>query len=196
MGKYYLNEHGKPVFEDYKTIRLHKDPFILQPFVNKKKYYTYEDLLLLEKAIENTKRYYEVNNINPYHENHLQLKQKERDKIQAKKIAEEEHRIWQSKRKSVKLAYIYLLHDPANNVYKIGKAKNVKSRFGSIKTGNINVELITNTSIAVNQKHEDELHRMFKDKRIGGEWFDLDETDIKNVKYYLEEIVEPDFPQL
>jgi prophage antirepressor-like protein len=76
----------------------------------------------------------------------------------------------------------YLVKDTIANIYKIGKSQNVKNRIISMKTDNINIELEFTLDINI----EKELHEKFKEKNVGGEWFNLDEQDVLYIKNYIE----------
>ena len=83
--------------------------------------------------------------------------------------------------------FIYLIK--SNNMYKIGKTKNIKTRIQSIKTSTPFLLEIVHTQKYINyHKIEKHLHTEFKDKRVSGEWFNLTENDIEYIKNYNERI--------
>jgi hypothetical protein len=59
-------------------------------------------------------------------------------------------------------------------LFKIGKSINVKSRLNQIKTGNPFIKLIDYS----NNISEELLHDCFKNERIKGEWFELNQNDV------------------
>lgn len=66
--------------------------------------------------------------------------------------------------------------------FKIGKTKNIKSRMGEytklpIEPKVVFLKEVTNCSLA-----EETLHNYFKNKRVRGEWFNLDDEDIEKAK--------------
>lgn len=73
------------------------------------------------------------------------------------------------------MEYAYLIKSGDN--YKIGKSNNPQRRLNSIMTSNLNAELIC-YGTGVKEK---ELHHIFSNKRIKGEWFNLNETDIQKI---------------
>lgn len=66
----------------------------------------------------------------------------------------------------------YVIYDDL--YYKIGKTNNLEKRLSSIKTGNVRARLL----YYFDDNIEKELHSKFKNKRVGGEWFDLSEEDL------------------
>lgn len=70
----------------------------------------------------------------------------------------------------------YLLTDGKR--YKIGCTKNIKNRLSSLRTANIDIELVCygdNVS-------EKMMHGLFKEKRVDREWFELNEKDVNDVR--------------
>jgi hypothetical protein len=81
------------------------------------------------------------------------------------------------------ISFIYLIKSALG--YKIGKANNPFSRFSSIQTGNADkLHLIhlfpVNKDLC--RDIEKKLHFLFKNKRIIGEWFTLNEEDIFTIE--------------
>jgi len=68
---------------------------------------------------------------------------------------------------------------------KIGSTKNIKSRrqLFAVKLP-FSWELVYQAECENYRDIERELHQHFADKRLNGEWFDLDETDIEYIKSY------------
>jgi hypothetical protein len=82
--------------------------------------------------------------------------------------------------------YIYVLKSLC--LYKIGKAKDFQKRLITYKTHNPHgIEVI----IAVRVRHYDRIerniHKRYKDKRFIGEWFNLSENDVLEIKSFLNE---------
>jgi hypothetical protein len=73
----------------------------------------------------------------------------------------------------------YIIYNPLNDLYKIGKAKDVFSRLAILKNDlSCNLELI-----AWNKKDiEYKLHSLYKNERQFGEWFRLNNDDILDIK--------------
>lgn len=71
----------------------------------------------------------------------------------------------------------YLVGDTVTGLVKIGHTSNMKKRLSTMMTSNLNLMLL----LLLPYDLEDELHKIFKDKRVGREWFKLEEADIKGV---------------
>jgi hypothetical protein len=80
--------------------------------------------------------------------------------------------------------YIYIIKSDFG--WKIGKATDFESRFSSIQTSSP-VKLILERVFSVNDfdNAEKNLHKLFKEKHIRGEWFNLDIKDLDHIKNYL-----------
>lgn len=83
--------------------------------------------------------------------------------------------------------YVVSFIDTLGNIfYKIGIAKDHRSRLATHQTSipfELKIELICYVQNMRND--EKELHQIFKEKRIRGEWFKLDKEDIIIIKKYL-----------
>lgn len=71
----------------------------------------------------------------------------------------------------------YLVHDPSNSLYKIGRSADPNSRFKGLTTSNVNLTLISTCEIDI----ESELHQKYSQKRTQGEWFNLSADDVLDV---------------
>lgn len=69
----------------------------------------------------------------------------------------------------------------SQDLYKIGKSNDVESRLKCFKIGNPFIELITKYEGNL----EGRLHDKFKDKRVTGEWFRLDESDLRDADEFI-----------
>lgn len=78
------------------------------------------------------------------------------------------------------ITYSYLMFD--GTFYKIGKSIHPEQRIKEIKTGNPTTELIMYSS-KVDEKF---LHEYFNNKKVKGEWFELDENDLSDIKILME----------
>ena len=76
---------------------------------------------------------------------------------------------------------VYVLTDGTH--YKIGYALSPESRVKALQTGNANVLRIVGILNDADQGVEDHLHLRFAHKRCpgGGEWFNLDQTDLQTI---------------
>ena len=79
---------------------------------------------------------------------------------------------------------VYLVSAEIDNsiVYKIGHTRRKpEDRIREFKTGNASsITLINSYQSKWGTKIESFLHRQFKSKRLNGEWFALDELDVKS----------------
>ena len=78
--------------------------------------------------------------------------------------------------------YVYLMHDTSNNYYKIGESKTPQYREKTLQSEKPSIELLCakhypNKKIA--HAIEQALHKAYSSKRIRGEWFQQDSSDIK-----------------
>lgn len=94
-----------------------------------------------------------------------------------------------------KNGYVYLICDPANNVFKIGVTRNLNSkRIKKLQTGNPTELHITSLYEAQWPfRLETMLHTKYKNKQILNEWFELELCDVVNFKQTckdLENIIE------
>jgi len=85
---------------------------------------------------------------------------------------------WVSQSKHKRVFQTYLFEDRLNNCVKIGKSSDYYKRFKSLSVGNPNLRLL----FVINLDVEKQLHIKYDKKRIYGEWFNLNESDIINIK--------------
>ena len=88
------------------------------------------------------------------------------------------------KEKIIKIGYIYIIEDLKNNLFKIGITRNnVKDRLNSMQTSTPNKLIIVYEKKIKNYIiMESHFHFYFKSKNISGEWFKLNNEDIKYIK--------------
>ena len=80
--------------------------------------------------------------------------------------------------------YVYLMHDTANGYYKIGISNKPYYREKTLQSEKPTIELIASKKFPVRkiaESIEKSLHSVYDDKRLRGEWFELDENDVKNI---------------
>jgi len=88
------------------------------------------------------------------------------------------------KEPETKWGFIYVVK--VGKHYKIGRAKNLENRVASYETANAGkVELVFSKEVKDYDKIEIELHQIFEENRVKGEWFKLSEKDIEMIKEYL-----------
>ena len=80
---------------------------------------------------------------------------------------------------------VYLMIDKNTGLYKIGRSKKPEFREKTLQSEKPTIELLFNWH-AFN-KDELNLHKIFEEKRIRGEWFDLNYSDIDTIKNYFQE---------
>jgi hypothetical protein len=87
---------------------------------------------------------------------------------------------------------IYLISSEINGhkLHKIGYTRrSVETRVKEFKTGNASEFEIVNTFHSKwGTKIESQLHRIFKPKKLSGEWFELEDDDIKLFKEHCQRI--------
>ena len=89
--------------------------------------------------------------------------------------------------------YVYLVHCKETTFYKIGISKNnYGARLSQIQSScPFEVEMIYVNHSDNYQKLEKNLHNMFKDKWVRGEWFDLDKASLDTAMKYLKDTHQP-----
>ena len=89
--------------------------------------------------------------------------------------------------------YVYLIHCVGTSLYKIGISKiDYYSRLSTMQSGcPYELEFVDTMHSTQYQKLEKTLHAKFKNKRIRGEWFDLDSESLSEVKGYFKQNSEP-----
>lgn len=76
--------------------------------------------------------------------------------------------------------FVYLMLNRANGRYKIGRSKFPFFREKTLQSQEPDVELIDKWLAP--SSVEKKLHRLFKDKRLRGEWFELSKEDISTIR--------------
>jgi len=109
-----------------------------------------------------------------------EIKDIERARIEKEQARE------RSKTPISKSCHIYVIRDTIRGFHKIGQSKNYLTRFKTLKSANPCVEVV----LAYSGIFEDEgwFHEHFtrKGKHIGGEWFELNESDIEEILLILQ----------
>jgi hypothetical protein len=85
-----------------------------------------------------------------------------------------------SKPKKPKVTYLYMMRDERNGLTKIGRSVRPSERERTLQSEVPSVSLIWSVESLVHE--EKELHRLYKDSRVRGEWFDLNESDVDYIK--------------
>ncbi len=121
----------------------------------------------------------------------LKIEQKKREKEE--KLKAEKERLKAEEKRLQKLedeCYVYIMEDTTNNYYKIGISKNPKYRERTLQSEKPTIELLAakkypNRRIAAS--FEKALHNTYSSSRERGEWFSLNEKDVKDIISVLEE---------
>jgi hypothetical protein len=79
-------------------------------------------------------------------------------------------------------SYVYLMKNERNGYIKIGKSNNPKYREKTLQSEEPEISLIFKKNVINPSTKEKNLHKKYSDKRIRGEWFDLTEQDISDIK--------------
>ena len=74
----------------------------------------------------------------------------------------------------------YLLTDNTG-LYKIGRSEDPYKRLSQLSCGSTSAKIYC----VINSNIETELHRKFKAKRVKGEWFNLNESDLDYIRKYI-----------
>ena len=94
----------------------------------------------------------------------------------------------EDRRQSSSTCYVYLMVDTTNNFHKIGISNNPKYREHTLQSDKPTIELLyakEYPSRTIAEAFEAALHRVYANKRIRGEWFNLDASDIEEIKQTL-----------
>lgn len=88
--------------------------------------------------------------------------------------------------KKAKKGIIYIMKCERTNLYKIGlTTRSIHTRFNSLKTANPSINLFKYYEEVIDlYEKERELHNLFSKKRIDGEWFELDESDLCKIDLF------------
>lgn len=85
---------------------------------------------------------------------------------------------------STEECYVYLMIDTTNNFHKIGISNNPKYREKTLQSDKPTIELLHKKSFPnrrIAEVLEKTLHITYSNKRIRGEWFDLDDDEISEI---------------
>ena len=89
-----------------------------------------------------------------------------------------------SKDDTTEQVFVYLMTDKNTGLYKIGISKDPKYRERTLQSEKPTIDLICNKGFPnrkVAQAIESALHSLYGNKRIRGEWFNLDEQDVLDI---------------
>jgi hypothetical protein len=86
---------------------------------------------------------------------------------------------------SDKFTKVYVMIDKNTGYYKIGRSSNPLKREKTLQSEKPTIELLFHHDARIS--NEKELHDMFSDKRVRGEWFDLNGSDLSIIRNYFED---------
>ena len=139
--------------------------------------YTYEELEDLKKAIENSKKLKTdyIKELNDERYDYYNGGRRRSEKLIKKKN---------------KIGFVYVLKKTDENVFKIGMSKKFDERKKQISTKlPFEVETFKLFKTDDMEELEKHFHKKFDEKRMNGEWFNLNETDINYIKNYSLEVI-------
>jgi hypothetical protein len=85
--------------------------------------------------------------------------------------------------------FVYVFKRIRDGIYKIGVTGNLRSRASSIACScGSHLELVAALDTDYAYQTEQELHQHFNNKRLPGEWFELDSTDISRIKGFFSDM--------
>ncbi len=76
-------------------------------------------------------------------------------------------------------AFIYLMLDESTGMYKLGRTNNPLKREITLQSEKPTIKLIAKAKR--DKRHEKILHKQYKEKRVRGEWFSLNEDDVASI---------------
>ncbi|MFB9057813.1 GIY-YIG nuclease family protein [Mariniflexile ostreae] len=81
--------------------------------------------------------------------------------------------------------FVYLMHDISNNYYKIGISNNPEYRERTLQSEKPTIEMIASKKFPIRKiadSIEKALHNTYSEKRLRGEWFELNAKDVEYIK--------------
>lgn len=100
------------------------------------------------------------------------------------KALEKEFKKLGTERKKMPETFIYLMKDEINGYHKIGRSKTPHKREKTLQSEKPSITLVY--SCKANIDEESLLHKKYNEYRIRGEWFNLSEQQLEEIKSYLE----------
>jgi hypothetical protein len=79
--------------------------------------------------------------------------------------------------------WVYLIHIEGTTYYKIGFAKSIKNRLNQMQTGCPHkMKVVAKVNHSNARSYESLIHSFVRDRNVRGEWFDLDDDYLAEVK--------------
>ena len=94
----------------------------------------------------------------------------------------------ETKENSSDFCFVYLMHDTRNDYYKIGISNNPEYRESTLQSEKPTIEMIISKKYPVRkiaESIEKALHETYSEKRLRGEWFELNSNDVEHLKQSL-----------
>jgi len=92
------------------------------------------------------------------------------------------------KETSTEYCFVYLMYDTSNGFYKIGISNTPEYRERTLQSEKPTIELIKSKKFPVRkiaESIEKALHETYSEKRLRGEWFELNKDDVEHIKQTL-----------
>ncbi len=84
-------------------------------------------------------------------------------------------------------SFIYLMHNKRNNLVKIGKSRNPVHREKTLQAEEPEITMVAVWKVV--DKLERHLHKLYKHKRLRGEWFKLTFKELKEIKGHVNDFI-------
>jgi len=97
----------------------------------------------------------------------------------------EERVVVESNEKNGEACYVYLIIDTTNNYHKIGISNHPDYKEKTLQSEKPTIEMVSNKRFPnrkIAASFEQALHQAYSEKRVRGEWFDLDKDDVNDIK--------------
>ena len=81
--------------------------------------------------------------------------------------------------------FVYLMHDTSNGYYKIGISNSPEYRERTLQSEKPTIEMIASKKFPIRkiaESIEKALHSAYSEKRLRGEWFELNDNDVEHIK--------------
>src|SRR5690606_20974667 len=84
----------------------------------------------------------------------------------------------------IEFCYVYLMYDSTNGYYKIGISNNPEYRERTLQSEKPTIEMIIAKKFPIRkiaENFEKSLHLTYSEKRVRGEWFELNQMDVEHI---------------
>ncbi len=90
-----------------------------------------------------------------------------------------------TKETTTDFCFVYLMHDTSNGYYKIGISNIPEYRERTLQSEKPTIEMIASKKFPIRkiaESIEKALHSTYSEKRLRGEWFELNDNDVEHIK--------------